>query len=127
MSEDGEYGIVANVAEVDRVFRLGSKAWLAGGTGGQGWDCFAWIGRTRSGRQIHEPKWTPTHRFTNFRAAWIPPHLRSRIGSLPWVNNRGSREEVAAAAARLNKHADEMRAAHPNRGDGRWRPRPEGG
>lgn len=26
-----EYGIVANVAETDRLFRSGAKAWLAGG------------------------------------------------------------------------------------------------
>jgi hypothetical protein len=33
----GDYGIVANVVETDRLFRKGAKAWLANGTGGEGW------------------------------------------------------------------------------------------
>lgn len=104
----GEYGIVGNVMETDRVFRKGAKVWLAGGTGGEGASKFIWIGCSRSGRVIE--KWAPTTRFNNFRAKWIPEHLRARIY---WV--RGNREAIEEYAASLNKWADEFRTEHPNR------------
>ena len=103
-----EYGIVANSVETDRVFRLGAKAWLCGGTGGEGWDRFRWIAHSRSSRVIE--KWAPTERFGNFRAAWIPEHLRERIWYI-----RGSRGEMEKQAAALNVHADQLRAKMTNR------------
>lgn len=105
----GEYGIVANVIEPDRQLRSGAKVWLAGGTGGEGWYRFRWIGlRHGGGRPIE--KWAPTHRFGNFRAAWVPEHLRE---SVYWM--RGTREEMEARATELNKFAESERIEHPNR------------
>lgn len=106
MSE--EYGIVANSMEADRVFRLGAKAWLAGGTGGEGWDKFEWIAHSRGSRVVR--KWAPTVRFGNFRAAWVPEHLRERIWYI-----RGSRDEMEKTAAALNVHAEQLRAKMVNR------------
>ena len=104
----GEYGIVANIDEPDRQMRMGAKCWLARGTGGEGWDRFEWIGLTRG----HETtmKWIPTHRMANFRAAWVPDHLR---GSVYYF--RGSREEMEKMAADLNEFAMAQRKDHPNR------------
>ena len=104
----GEYGVVGNVLESDRAFRLGAKVWIAGGTGGEGAYRFEWIGISRGGRIIR--KWAPTTRFSNFRAAWIPQHLRERIW---WI--RGDRPTMEAYALRLNTWAEEMRDEHPNR------------
>jgi hypothetical protein len=104
----GEYGVVGNVKETDRVFRGGAKVWIAGGTGGEGAHRFEWIGMSRGGRII--TKWAPTMRFSNFRAAWIPLHLRDQVR---WV--RGDRPTMEAYAANLNTWAEEMRAEHPNR------------
>lgn len=103
-----EYGIVANVIEPDRVLRKGAKVWLASGTGGEGWHRFEWIGRSRSGRIIE--KWAPTFRFNNFRAAWIPEHLRTRVTYM-----RGTKPEMEIRAKELNEWADEQRALHPGR------------
>ena len=108
---DGEYGIVANVVEPDRVFRMGAKAWIAGGTGGEGWDRFEWIAHSRGSRIIM--KWAPTVRFDKFRAAWIPEHLRDRITGM--METRGSRAAMEAQAAFLNRHAEQLRATMPNR------------
>ena len=104
----GEYGIVANIDEPDRQMRMGAKCWLAGGTGGEGWDRFQWIGLTRGHDTIM--KWMPTHRMANFRAAWVPDHLR---GAVYYV--RGTREEMEKMAADLNDFAMAQRKDHPNR------------
>ena len=105
---NGEYGVVGNVLETDRVFRNGAKVWLAGGTGGEGAYRFEWVGMSRGGRIIK--KWAPTTRFNNFRAAWVPEHLRDRV---TWI--RGDRPAVEEYAAKLNGWSDEMRVEHPNR------------
>ena len=104
----GEFGIVANVEETDRQMRTGAKCWLAGGTGGEGWNRFQWLGLTRGHDTI--VKWMPTHRMANFRAAWVPNHLR---GAVYYV--RGTREEMEKMAADLNDFAMAQRAEHPNR------------
>ncbi|HEV7768736.1 MAG TPA: hypothetical protein VGQ76_27335, partial [Thermoanaerobaculia bacterium] len=108
---EGEYGIVANCIEIDRLFRLGAKVWLGQGTGGEGWHRFVFIGLARGGRYIE--KWTPTFRFDYFRPAWIPPHLCSRIWGI--LGTRGTREEMTSIAKQLNVFAKNDRAAHPNR------------
>lgn len=97
----GEYGIVANVAGVDRVARQGSKAWLVGGTGGEGWYRFKWLCRTRSGTLAI--KWIPTKRMGNFRCAWIPDHVRDAADGHIYIC--GSREEMGTTAAEMNKFA----------------------
>jgi hypothetical protein len=103
-----EYGIVANSMEADRAFRLGAKAWLVGGTGGEGWNRFEWVAMTRGGRRVR--KWAPTVRFGNFRAAWIIPELQNEF-----LYMSGSREEMEELAVNLNNHADDLRAKMVNR------------
>lgn len=111
MSADRSYGIVANVSEPDRVFRMGAKAWLANGTGGEGWHRFQWIAMSRGGRALS--KWAPTIRFSKFRAKWIPPHLDEHI----WGTNgtRGTREQMESVASQLNSFVLEELEKHPNR------------
>lgn len=109
---DRDYGIVANVIEPDRELRTGAKAWLAGGTGGEGWSRFQWKGLRHKGRPIQ--KWAPTWRFGNFRAAWVPAHLQDRVYYM-----RGTREEMEKRATELNEFAESERKAHPNRQTGR--------
>jgi hypothetical protein len=103
-----EYGIVANSMETDKIFRLGAKAWLSGGTGGEGWHRFKWIAHSRGSRIVE--KWAPTVRFGNFRAAWVPDHLRDRV----WYM-RGTRDEMEKRASELNEFADDLRRKHVNR------------
>lgn len=114
---EGEYGVVGNVFETDRIFRAGAKVWIAGGTGGEGAYRFEWYGMSRGGRMIR--KWAPTIRFHNFRCKWIPEHLREEI----WYK-RGSKEQMEAYAANLNAWSDEMRTEHPNRRPSRTFPMP---
>jgi len=94
-----EYGIVANVTGIDRFVRQGSKAWLSGGTGGEGWYKFQWICRTRGGRLIE--KWMPTERLSNFRCAWIPKHIWALADGHLYMT--GSKVEMEKRAADLNE------------------------
>lgn len=103
------YGIVANVLEPDKVFSLGAKAWLANGTGGEGWERFEWLARAKGGRLVL--KWAPTTRFHRFRCKWIPEHLRDRVSYMTWIDRRSA--EVMAV--QLATFADAARIAHPNR------------
>lgn len=104
-SMNDEYGIVANVAGVDRFARQGSKAWLVGGTGGEGWYRFKWLCRTRSGKLA--VKWIPTKRMHNFRCAWITEHLRDAAEGHIYIS--GTRAEMERAAFEMNKFvADEF-------------------
>lgn len=107
----GEFGIVANAMEPDRIFRSGAKAWIVTGSGGEGWDRFQWTAMSRGGRYV--TKWAPIARFHNFRAAWIPPALSDVITGM--MDTRGSREEMEHIAEQMNAFADEQRAQHPNR------------
>ena len=69
-----KFGIVANVIS-DRVLRTGAKVWIMRVNGDAA--CPLVIGMTKSGRMIE--KYTHFKRLTNFRAVWIPEHLRGRI------------------------------------------------
>lgn len=115
----GDYGIVANVTEADRLMRANAKCWISGGTGGEGWHRFQWIGLSRSARTIE--KWIPTMRMGNFRAAWVPNHLR---GALWYV--RGTRDEMETMARDLEEFAARERALHPNRRAARSDPQKAG-
>jgi hypothetical protein len=105
---DPPYGIIANSFERDRVFRNGAKVWLVGGTGGEGWHKFVWTGISRGGRVV--TKWAPTERFHNFRAAWIPDHMKDNV----WYF-RGSREEMEYRAKELETFAASLRETMTNR------------
>ena len=100
-----EYGIVANVIEADSAFRKSAKAWLANWYSGG--DRLTWIAHSRGGRVI--AKVAPIHRFSNFRCAWIPDHLRSKICET------GTRPEMEERAKFWQKRSDVERGLHPNR------------
>lgn len=70
-----EFGVVANVACVDRVLRTGAKVWVLDGWGGGGWERLKVRGLSRSGRKV--TKWIPIQRLTKFRRAWMPDHERA--------------------------------------------------
>lgn len=114
----GEFGVVANVCEPDRVLRMGAKAWLAGGASGDGGERFRWIALSRGPRLVE--KYSPIWRFRNFRAAWVPPPLSDRITVF-----RGTREQAEASARELEVVANEFRRDRPNRLAGRAGPNPE--
>ena len=99
------FGIVANVLETDKAFRRGAKAWLSRFHSG-GERC-TWIAMSRGGRIIE--KNAPTSRFDNFRAAWVPKHLRDR------VFETGTRAQMEDRASFWNNRAADCRAFHPNR------------
>ena len=104
MPSDSEqvFTIVANVSG-DATFREGAKCWLISGTGGEGWYKFQWYGLNRFGRMVQ--KWSPTKRFTNFRAKFIPPNLKA----IPvWFV--GTREEMEAQAEKLNEFRETLEA-----------------
>lgn len=101
----GEYGIIANIVETDRFVRTGSKSWLVGGTGGEGWYRFVWVVRTRSGQLTK--KWLPTKRLGNFRAAWIPDHIREINDGYIYIS--GTRDEMEAVAVRMSLFAEDLR------------------
>lgn len=101
--KDDYFGLIANVAGVDRIFRMGAKVWLCSGTGGEGWFRFEWYGASRSGRPLQ--KWAPTERFTNFRAAWVPMHLRERV-----LYMRPTRAEAETWAKNMQTFSDALRA-----------------
>jgi hypothetical protein len=102
----GKYGIVANLCEPDRVFRINSKCWLIRNTGGCGWYVFVWLGRNKGGRLVE--KWTFTKKFHNFRAAWIPEHIRNITDD--FITLSGTREEMQEIAASMETFASEIRS-----------------
>lgn len=68
------FGIVANVVS-DSVLRTGAKVWICY-CNGDAEKPRVW-GLSRGGRPIE--KYTAYKRLTNFRAAWIPENLRTRV------------------------------------------------
>lgn len=65
------FGVVANVTS-DRVLRTGAKVWLCYCNGDAA--CPLVIGLSKGGRLLK--KYTHFKRLTNFRAKWVPEHLR---------------------------------------------------
>src|SRR6516164_11611054 len=105
-----EFGICANAFETDRIFRAGTKVWLVGGAGGEGWARFELRGLSRSGRPV--TKWAPTFRLHNFRAKWIPEHLRDGMYYMMTFPDRVEAERIAA---QLEAFAEKERREHPDR------------
>ena len=86
-----QFGIVANVLS-DRVLRTGAKVWvtLTFGT------CGRVAGLNKGGRKTE--KVTHYKRLTNFRAAWIPEHMRGDI-FMSWETKADASEWAASVAA----------------------------
>lgn len=68
------FGIVANVKS-DRVLRTGAKVWIHRCNGDA--ECPVVSGLNKSGRYL--TKYTHYKRLKNFRAAWVPAHMRNRV------------------------------------------------
>jgi hypothetical protein len=94
------YGIVANVAS-DRVFRTGARVWLLG-CNGDGEHPTAY-GLSKNGRPVH--KFTHYKRLTNFRAAWIPAHMRERMSGFQYAD----KADAEAVAKRLGERWADVR------------------
>ena len=88
------YGLVANVIS-DRVLRTGAKVWIHYCNGDAA--CPIVAGMSKGGRMVQ--KYTHYKRLTNFRAAWVPEHMRDRVA---W------RWETKAEAAELAAKLAEM-------------------
>jgi hypothetical protein len=106
----GEYGIVANVLETDRVLRKGAKVWLKGGWRDGGFKRLNVRGLSRSGRPVE--KWVPITRLDTFRAAWLPPEMRE---DHVIVSILGGKDDMTILASRLQHLAESERCAHPAR------------
>ena len=85
------FGIVANVLS-DRVLRTGARVWLYRCNGDA--ECPIVSGMSKGGRRVE--KYTHYKRLTNFRAAWVPEHLRDRV-CLCWA----TKDEANEAAQRM--------------------------
>lgn len=85
------FGLVANVVS-DHILRTGAKVWINYCNGDAAHPKV--YGLNRSGRAVE--KYTHFKRLTNFRAVWMPEHLRSRLAS-QWA----TKEEAASQAAML--------------------------
>lgn len=96
------FGIVANV-ESDRILRTGAKVWVCYCNGDA--EKPRVVGLNKGGRVTE--KYIPYKRLTNFRAAWIPEHLRSLVH---W--QFASKDEAAGHAAALSKMWEGVRAFH---------------
>jgi hypothetical protein len=88
------YGIVANVLS-DRVLRTGAKVWIHRCNGDA--ECPVVSGVSKSGRYV--TKYTHYKRLTNFRAAWVPEHMRERV-IWAWTD-KGKAVRASAAMSEL--------------------------
>lgn len=87
------FGVVANVAS-DRVLRTGAKVWIERCNGDA--ECPVVRGCNKSGRVVE--KYTHYKRLTNFRAAWIPEHLRQRV-LWQWPEKKRAQQVAAGLAS----------------------------
>lgn len=80
MGESNAFGVVANVIS-DRVLRTGAKVWICYVNGDA--SCPRVIGLSKNGRLVE--KYTHYKRFENFRAKWVPEHLRNGVPGRHWL------------------------------------------
>lgn len=102
------FGIVANVVS-DRVLRTGAKVWVCYCNGDA--SCPRVAGLSKSGRRIE--KYTHYKRLENFRAKWIPEHMRARARpgyGVIW--EYATKDEAARHANSLNEMWKGVRFFH---------------
>jgi len=87
--DEAMYGIIANVLS-DHVLRTGARVWILYANVPQP----VVVGVSKGGRVVE--KRTHYKRLTNYRAAWIPEHMRERV-LLSWPE----REEAAREAEKI--------------------------
>lgn len=92
--------IVANV-KTDKALRTGAKVYLLSANGGA--NSAEVTGLSKGGRRI--VKHIPYKRLTNFRAAFVPPHMQE--GKAPWFWSVGcwwnEKADAKDAADKLNE------------------------
>jgi hypothetical protein len=103
MSEDNVFGVVANVVS-DRVLRVGAKVWVGYCNGDA--EKPKVVGCSKGGRVVE--KYSAYKRLTNYRAAWMPEHLRDKVN-----NQFASKADAQAAADSLTKMWGDVRAYGP--------------
>ena len=72
--EDKRYVVVGNFAELDSSIRLGSKVYVVGGRNGDGFQTRKCVVRFRHGNL--RSVWVNMKKLKNFRAAWLPQHIK---------------------------------------------------
>ncbi len=88
------FAIVANV-KADRVLRTGAKVWIMRCNGDA--ECPVVLGLNKSGRAV--VKYTHFKRLENYRAAWVPEHMRDRIARR-WNEKAKAEAEAHVLAGR---------------------------
>jgi hypothetical protein len=87
------FGIVANVKS-DRVLRTGAKVWIYYCNGDASHPMVSGI--SKSGHSLQ--KYTHYKRLKNFRAAWVPAHLRGCVESA-WPDKESAADIARKLAA----------------------------
>lgn len=108
------FGIVANVI-ADQILRTGAKVWILHCNGDAEKPIV--LGLSRGGRKVE--KYTHFKRLENFRAAWIPLHVREQV-LLGW--SHPTKDAAAEHALALTKMWSGVRRQNP---DGTFSP-PDG-
>lgn len=104
-----QFGIVANVIS-DRVLRTGAKVWVCYCNGDA--SCPRVMGLSHGGRWVE--KYTHFKRLENFRAKWIPEHLRwgNYRGGYPVIWTYDTKDEAQKHADLLNRMWEGVRFFH---------------
>lgn len=99
-----EWGVKVNIAEPRSAMRTGALAWVFLTNKGWGGERLCVLARSRGGRLIQT--WIGAKRLTNFRAAWIPVHLRDRVAA--WETREAADEWAKRVQGRwANRHSQE--------------------
>ena len=87
------FGVVANV-ESDRILRTGAKVWVLQCNGDAAHPYV--VGLSKGGRKVF--KYSHFKRLTNYRAAWIPEHLRGDV-TRKWTDKADAERAAAYLSA----------------------------
>lgn len=94
------WGVKCNVSAPTTALRKGALCWVIFGEGMN--ERLYVVARSRGGRHIKT--WIGIDRLANFRAAWLPEHLRPHC----WQAFSGTRDAAEDEAARLNGHLQRL-------------------
>ena len=103
-----QFGIVANVIS-DRIMRTGAKVWIVTFRGD---GCAVRVnGLSKGGRRLQ--KYMHRKRLENFRAAWVPEHMRSESSTESGIcYTWPTKQEAQAIADELTAIWDGVRFFH---------------
>ena len=107
-TEPDTYGVAANFIEGDKYVRTGAKCYITWGNSGWGAKRVqVWV-RSRGGRVI--TRIIATKRLTNFRACWVPEHVR-----VSWGLVGGAFFTERGKAQRFAEDLERVYGVHPTR------------